>query len=130
MSDRFSQMDSCAIGERIKEIRKTANMNKQEFAKELGISPAYITYLESGIKGGEPTNPSDKILEIISHKFGVGFQWLKFGIGTMQSSCRQRILAKLWVVEEQDLNDLYEVIDKFIRERKGQEPAPSSHVKR
>jgi len=36
------------VGKRFAEVREMANLNKKEFAKALGVSPAYITYLELG----------------------------------------------------------------------------------
>ncbi|MDL0221484.1 helix-turn-helix transcriptional regulator, partial [Clostridioides difficile] len=41
------------IGKRLKEERKKANLTSKEFANMVGVSPWYITQIESGKK-----NPS------------------------------------------------------------------------
>lgn len=62
------------IGERIKQVRKERKISQVDFAKELGITQAYVSKLE---KGSE--NPSDMLLKFISFRFGVSYNWLKTG---------------------------------------------------
>ena len=65
-------------GERIRSLRKQLNLNQQEFAKRIGIARAYLSELESGKK-----KCPDRILRLISHTFGVSYEWLKEGKGEM-----------------------------------------------
>ena len=46
------------MGDRIKRIRKTRNVTQTVFAKELGISQAYVSKLEQ-----DKENPSDLLLK-------------------------------------------------------------------
>ena len=83
-------------GRRITELRESANMSKREFARTLGISPAYVVYLENGQRSnGTVLDPSDHMLMMICHKFGVSYSWLKDGEGKRYSSLRQKLIADL-----------------------------------
>lgn len=39
------------IGKRISELRKSMNMNKEQFSKLIGISGQYLGTVETGING-------------------------------------------------------------------------------
>ena len=85
-----------ARGRRISELRESAKMSKREFAKTIGISPAYVVYLENGHRGdGSEVEPSDAMLQMIAYKFGCSFYWLKTGEGDRRDDLRQRIIAKI-----------------------------------
>lgn len=66
------------LGERLKIIRVgvSPKCSQEEFAKSIGSTrPAYVAYeLDKVI-------PSDAILELISIKYKVNFEWLKYGEG-------------------------------------------------
>ena len=108
MSEPKSNAD---VGKRFAEVREMANLNKKEFAKALGVSPAYITYLELGKR-----EPQDPILHIVCHRFGVNFQWLKHGIGSMQAELRQMAIGLVWSVPEHRLSSFIELTESFIKE--------------
>lgn len=65
------------LAERIKLTRGA--LNKANFAKSLGVSPSYITELESGSK----ENISDMFAELISLKYNINRTWLLTGEGSM-----------------------------------------------
>ena len=67
-------MDS--IGKRIKFLRKLLKISQKDFAKKIGVNQAFISRIER-----EENRPSDKILRLISHTFGVRYEWLKEGEG-------------------------------------------------
>ncbi len=75
----MSRVNLNQLKERIKKIRKTFNISKSEFAKRIGISPAYVTDLESGKK----TNISLPLAKLISYEFGINPDWLLTGQGEM-----------------------------------------------
>ena len=54
------------------------NLSQEEFAKKLGISRGYLANIEKGLR-----TPPDRILRLISHTFGVSYEWLKYGKGEM-----------------------------------------------
>ena len=64
--------------ERIKEVRKSLNMNQTEFGEALGASRFMITTYEIG-----KVTPPASIIELICTKFHVSKEWLVDGIGDM-----------------------------------------------
>ena len=68
------------MGDRIKRIRKTRNVTQTVFAKELGISQAYVSKLEQ-----DKENPSDLLLKFISYRYCINLEWLKTGTGDIEN---------------------------------------------
>lgn len=68
------------MGDRIKHIRKTRNVTQTVFAKELGISQAYVSKLEQ-----DKENPSDLLLKFISYRYCINLEWLKTGTGDIEN---------------------------------------------
>jgi len=67
-----------SIGQRIRHLRKSIGLSAKEFAKRIGISRSYLTDIEN-----DRVKPPDRILQLISHTFGVSYEWLKYGKGEM-----------------------------------------------
>ena len=65
--------------ERIKEVRKIANLNQTEFADRIGASRDKVASYETG-----RVIPTDTILKLISKEFSVSYAWLKTGEGPME----------------------------------------------
>ena len=61
---------------RIKEIRKDANLTQQEFANRLGIKRNTIATYESG-----RNTPIDAVISLICREFKINEEWLRFGKG-------------------------------------------------
>ena len=80
-----------SINSRIRFVFAKSKMKQKEFADSLGISTSYV----SGIVNLklEDKTPSDTLLLLMSHLFGVSFQWLKFGTGALEN-------RKVWHVGE------------------------------
>ena len=110
--------ESKEFAKRIALVRENAGMNKQEFARLLSISPAYVTYIESGEKNGAPLNPTKSLLFMISHKLGVNIEWLKTGKGSMFSGFRSQVTARLNNLSNSQL----ESVLKFIDNLEGKDP--------
>ena len=64
-----------AINERISLVRNALGMNQIDFAKGIGVSPASVSKLESGIN-----NPSERTIRLICSVYNVNYRWLKDGI--------------------------------------------------
>ncbi len=64
--------------DRLKFLRKTLNLTQSEMAKALGLARSRLSELESG-----KTQPRESLLRLISHTFGVSYEWLKEGKGEM-----------------------------------------------
>lgn len=67
------------IAERIIMVVESTGGNKSEFARVIGVTPAYISKL-----GKEPDRiPSDRTIKDICDKFAVSEHWLRTGEGEM-----------------------------------------------
>lgn len=62
------------IGKRITEIRKSMNMNKEQFAKLIGMSGQYLGTVEKGVNGLS----LDKLV-VICKKTNVSADYILFG---------------------------------------------------
>ena len=65
--------------DRIKIVRKSANLNQTEFADIIGASRDQVASYETG-----RVVPPDSILKLISKEFGFSYAWLKTGEGPME----------------------------------------------
>ncbi len=70
-------MDTLAT--RLNRMIKQLGLRKNEFAKIMGVSPAYISMLTNGKK----TNPSIRFIESLQRNFGANPAWLLEGKGNM-----------------------------------------------
>ena len=66
------------MNERIKQIRKAAELTQGEFAEQIGLSRNYIAMIEIGQR-----EPSDRTIADICRVFGVSELWLRTGEGEM-----------------------------------------------
>lgn len=66
------------MNSRLKKIRKSKEMNQQEFSQKLGISRGHLAGLESGAK-----NITDRLENDICREFNVNKTWLETGKGDM-----------------------------------------------
>lgn len=55
------------FGNRVRYLRQQNGISQRALAEKLGVSPAYLSLLESGKKG----RPSDRIIHAICHQFGL-----------------------------------------------------------
>ncbi len=75
--ERDDYMDAealAALGERLKDLRISANLTQGEFASKIGVTAATISTAEKG-----KTQPSAAIIGNICRVFGVSEPWLRFG---------------------------------------------------
>lgn len=82
------------MNERIKTVRKNANLNQTEFADRIGASRDKIASYETG-----RVIPTDTVLKLISKEFGISYAWLKTGEGPMddpvlEDDLTERLAAK------------------------------------
>lgn len=69
------------IGERLKEVRKTAKLNQEQFAKTLGISRGHISNIEKGTD-----SPSSSLVKLLYSTYNVSEDWFLYGNGEMALS--------------------------------------------
>ena len=78
------------ISERIKEIRKKLGLKQSEFGEAIGVKEATITSWETGTR-----KPSDTAITAICSKFGINEEWLRDGVGDMETKfTRDEEIAK------------------------------------
>ena len=68
------------IGERIRFVRKRADLDQMEFAERLDVSRQSVSGYET-----ERLMPSGKILELISDQFEINPWWLLYGAGEAEA---------------------------------------------
>lgn len=117
------------IATRIMEIVEDKGGNKSDFARKIGVTPAYISKL-----GKYPDRvPSDRTIRDICEKFGVSEAWLRTGQGKPyiqrdEDAEWQDVLAKItvsddevirrivkayWFMDEQEKAVIRKLIDSF-----------------
>ena len=63
---------------RLLQLRKKLNLTQLEFAERLEIDRSYVASMEKGAR-----QPSNSLLKLMSHEYGVSVTWLKTGDGEM-----------------------------------------------
>lgn len=64
------------INQRIKQIRKSLNMNQTDFGARIGVKQGTITGYETGIR-----TPTDAVILSICREFNINENWLRTGEG-------------------------------------------------
>lgn len=75
----MSNKNLTEFSERLKFLRETIGLNREEFAKSVNVSGAYIGQLESGKK----KNPSKLFLDSVHQKYKINLVWFSSGNGEM-----------------------------------------------
>lgn len=88
--------------DRIKKIRKEANLTQEKFAERLGLKRNTIATYETG-----KSEPMDNIVLSICREFGINENWLRDGTGEMYKE-RDGSFSEL-------LSDLEDSDDDFIK---------------
>lgn len=72
------------IAERIKIVRKRADLTQREFAERIGAKQNTIAQYEIG-----RNTPIDPVINSICREFGVNESWLRYGTGSMDAETTQ-----------------------------------------
>lgn len=88
--------------DRIKEVRKYAELSQTKFAEKLKISRSAMSKLESG-----ENTPSEQTISLICKEFNVREEWLRTGTGEMYNEKDGTFTGLLAELEEAD--------DEFIK---------------
>ena len=67
VSEAPPQRPGSLFGSKVRELRERHGLAQRQLAERLGVSPAYLSQLESGKKG----RPSDRLIHAICHQFGL-----------------------------------------------------------
>ncbi len=104
--ETLPKCNAVSIGQRLRLLRKELGLTQEEFGQRIGKGVATIKRWESG-----QTEPNDKTLRLISHTFGVSYEWLKEGKGEMWE--RERFPT----TEEELMEWVVREVIKFLRGR-------------
>lgn len=66
------------MNDRIKIVRKSADLTQTEFAERLSLSANYVWMIETGQR-----DPGERTVRDICREFGVSEEWLRTGEGEM-----------------------------------------------
>lgn len=77
------------LGIKLIKIKNRSGLNRGEFAKKVGYSPAYLTQLITGVK----KNPSERFYDSVCEKFKVDKLWLKEGRYPQADDDKKQILS-------------------------------------
>ncbi len=108
-----------SIPKRIKEVRKTLNLNQTEFGEKIGVTRNVIKNIElDTLKNGVPNN----IIKLIAVTFGYNENWLRTGKGDKFNekeifSFDEFLKEKEATELEIDIIKIYLNLDKNIRRK-------------
>lgn len=71
-------MKPLTLGERIKKVRRTADLTQQEFADRIGSKRNTVATYEIG-----RTDPSAAVISLVCREFNISEKWLRTGEGEM-----------------------------------------------
>lgn len=118
--------------DRIKQIRKDANMTQEKFAKRLGLKRQTIATYETG-----RSEPMDNIIVSICREFNINENWLRTGNGEKSESLtkiqeigafaneimklpdeafKKRFVDALIRLDEKDWENLEKIANKVLKE--------------
>lgn len=67
-----AEMKQSALGARLRELREERNLGLRELARRTGVSPSFLSEIESGRR-----SPSDTVLEKLTAELEVGSEELR-----------------------------------------------------
>ena len=68
------------IKERVKEVRLAAGISQAKFAKQIAVSPSFISEVEGGTR-----KINERAIRLIINEYNVNEEWLRNGQGSMFS---------------------------------------------
>ena len=95
--------------DRIKEVRKYAELSQTKFAEKLKISRSAMSKLESG-----ENTPSEQTISLICKEFNVREEWLRTGNGEMYNEKDGTFTGLLAELEETDDEFIKSLITVYI----------------
>lgn len=68
------------IGKRIRSVRQERGLSQQDLGKKIGIKASAVSMIES-----EKRNVSDQVILAICREYGINEEWLRTGVGEMET---------------------------------------------
>lgn len=118
---------------RIKELRKSLNLNQTEFGEKIGVKQGSVASYESGAR-----MPLDTVINSICREFNVNEEWLRNGTGEMfiemnrqqklanmtamlfkeeENSFKNRLFAALAELDEDEWELLEKIAEKTVHKK-------------
>lgn len=118
---------------RIKELRKSLNLNQTEFGEKIGVKQGSVASYESGAR-----MPLDAVINSICREFNVNEEWLRNGTGKMfiemnrqqrlanmtamlfkeeENSFKNRLFAALSELDENEWELLEKIAEKTVHKK-------------
>lgn len=121
------------MNDRIRAVRKAANLTQAEFASRIGIKPNTVTSYETGLR-----IPSDTVIMSICREFNVDENWLRTGEGEMfvqlsedaefiqilseievsDDDFIKALLRSYWRLSDNEKAAIHKLIDGLLNEKK------------
>lgn len=99
------------MNQRLKTIRKSNNMNQEEFGKKLGVTKTAISKMELGTY-----NITDSMIKLVCREFTINEDWLRTGQGKMYIDSLPKSETAIYVssllVKDNPFNDLIKSLMK------------------
>lgn len=120
------------IGDRVKIIRKSLDLNQTEFGSKIGLKQSSLGQIETGVRA-----VSDRVIKLICSTFNVDYFWLTTGEGQMfhessnpvadrindllegENETAKALFRAFAYCSEDDWNMLQKFMDRLIEARKG-----------
>lgn len=100
------------MNERIKELRKTLNLNQTDFGYRIGVKQGSVAAYENGIRA-----PLEAVILSICREFCVNEEWLRNGVGDMFKDIDEDEEVAIYVSEllENEKNPFNDLIIQIMR---------------
>jgi transcriptional regulator with XRE-family HTH domain len=114
-----------SVNERIKQVRHSLNLSQMTFSKGIFLSNGYFAGIELGNR-----KANNRIIELISSKYGVNRRWLETGEGEMFAEPPPDAGLEQILVTFKELKPVYkDFLLGFLKQlRKLQETNPETKV--
>lgn len=97
------------MNERIRELRKSLNMNQTDFGSKIGIKQGSVAGYESGAR-----MPLDSVILSICREFGVNEKWLRTGEGEMFIPAEYRLATYVSEIDSGDDDFIKSFIEVYM----------------
>ena len=91
------------INDRIKQVRKSLNLNQANFGEQITLAQTYLSQIERGDR-----EVTEKILKLVCLQFNVSERWLRTGEGNMFEESSDSLISQL--CEKYQLDDMAHVL--------------------
>lgn len=112
------------INDRIKQVRKSLNLNQANFGEQITLAQTYLSQIERGDR-----EVTEKILKLVCLQFNASERWLRTGEGNMFEESSDSLISQL--CEKYQLDDMAHVLlETFVSMPQNERDAVMSFARR